>query len=283
MSVKNSSGKDSSAKKICPLQIGASLVDKVPDSLINVPVGFDHPNPSWKNQNGTLEIDKTKINQNIRFEGLIKSDFLDSSFCLIWENMRTHIYLMSLFRKPVPVDELFDGEYGFLTELEGFPEKPYLGNSLETRKEWFSKKKPEITPESINDFFSATPGYEFFNMMGSNFHKVPLLFYVDPQMGKEEFCKQARLQFDEINKRARIKHKQLIKKGFPYVPIKKNIRMNSANLERLKILGHYRLSTCIHLGWKKVRESYGADAYKEERTYREGLKKHFEEYFYKAC
>lgn len=280
--MKKPSNKNSKANKICPLETGAYLIDRIPDEMIRMPKGFDHPNPKWKNQDGFLIVDETQLDQSIRFKGLIKNHLFDALFCLTWESIRTQIFLMSLFQKPFPIDELFDGEYGFLTELEGFPGKPYLSNSVESRKEWFSKTKPEITPELINDFFTPTPGFEFFNMIGSKFHKVPLLFYVDPTMGKEEFCKQARLQFGEINRRAKSKHKQLIEKGFPFVPIKKNRRTNAANLEILKILGHYRLSTCLHLSWKKVKESYGESSYKEERTYREGLKKHFKEFFFKA-
>lgn len=280
--MKNSSNNDSQAKKIDPFKVGAYLVDRVPDEMIRMPKDFDHPNPNWKNQDGLLIIDETNLDQSIRFKGLIKNHFFDALFCLTWEEMRTHIYLMSLFREPEHVDNLFEGEGGVFDEFEGFPNKPYLSNSEEFRREYFSKMEPDLTLEEIYDFFTLTPGHEYFNMIGSKLHKVPLLFYVDPSMGKEDFCKQARLQYEEINRRAKIKHEHLVEEGFPYLPIRKNTRINSSNLEMLKVLGHYRLSSCIHLSWRKVGEHYGQNSYQEERTYREGLKKHFNEYFHKA-
>lgn len=274
--------KDSSTNKLCPLEVGTRLIDKVPDSLINLPLGFEHPNPGWKNQDGELSVGKLQLDQSIRFRGIIRNDILDGTICAIFEKIRTDCYIMSLFRNDVQLDQLFAGDFEFLSEFDGFPNKPYLSYLPKDRLKFLSKFQSQFTEDSINDFFSASPGYDFFKLCGCEFHKVPLELYIDPSMGKEELCKQVRKQYDKISKHAESKLTELIKRGFPYSSLKKSKRINSRIFEMLKVLGHYRLSTCVHLGWKKITKSFGGNSYKEERTYREGLKKYFEEYFHKV-
>tara|TARA_B100000989_G_scaffold273901_1_gene232351 strand:+ start:285 stop:1013 length:729 start_codon:yes stop_codon:yes gene_type:complete len=230
---------------------------------------MDHPNSSWKDDT-TWNLKKEKIrflDRDIRFNDLGDSE--DHRKCFEWEYVRTRIVLGHKFK-----DKLLKQSYPFY--VKSFPNKPYKSHAPKQRATWVDFEGPNSYNWEEDLFYpllGTTEDVDLGCYKGKLLsYKAGVTLYLNPNWSEKKLLELVKAQSQSIHSMLEYEKKNLEKKGYIF-PKKDKSRPMTYWKKRLKALGHYRLLECVNLNERFTLDSYGSDAYSEEKVYRREIRK----------
>ena len=229
---------------------------------------MDHPSKEWKDEE-TWNLSKSKkrfLSRDIRFDDLGDSD--DHRKCFEWEYIRTRLFKGDSFDT-----ESVKEVYPFY--LKSFPSKAYKSHSLKVRKSWadiLDANTKNWEDELLIPFLGSNEEVDLgFCKDKLLSYKAGVTLYLNPNWSKEKFLKLIADQTNSIFSMLEDEKRALERLGYVF-PSKDTSRPKSYWKKKLKALGHYRLIECVDLKEKFAIETYGKDAYYEEKVYRREIR-----------
>ena len=230
---------------------------------------MDHPSKEWKDQQ-TWNLSKDKkrfLSRDIRFDGLGDAD--DHRKCFEWEYIRTRLFKGHSFEME-SVKEMYPFYLG------SFPSKAYKSHSSKVRKSWAGilgtntkNWEDDLLVPYLGTNEEVDLGFYKGKLLG---YKAGVTLYLNPNWSKEKFLNLVEKQTESIYSLLAVEKEALERKGYIF-PKKEKSRPKSYWKKKLKALGHYRLLECVDLKERFAIETFGKDAYTEEKVYRREIRK----------
>ena len=230
---------------------------------------MDHPSKEWKDETDyptkLKEDRRCFIYKDIKFIGLNENDKFDFYKCFRWEFNRTRIYLGQVFQH---------NKKEFPFYHEGFPSNSYLSYSLEERNEWkILENLSEIEDSDTlsKDFVGTNYVSE---ILGSKIPStaVDITLEISPDLNMKDLKNFFLDNLVKIKKKIDDRKNDMIADGYIF-PEPKNFRHIARLKSKLKVLGCYRLYSCVGLAWSSVAKEYELSEKASERRFRSDCKK----------
>ena len=238
---------------------------------------MNHPSKDWLNpKTGNLfkeKTDRATLNHNFRFHSC--TDPKDLKDCFIWEYNRTREFIG--WKYPKKYEKNIKSVFPFSVNQNkfwkgAFPEEPYLSFEKRVRTRFSSLMGEQYSERHYENLL--LPSSYFYKNIPTNYFKIPVELYVDPEWGKTKTVRLFREQWTEIEQKLELNRIELEKDGH-------NVDREIDNKEtqansyktKLKILGHIRLLHCVGLDFYKMCEIYGSDAYQEKAIFMKEVRK----------